>query len=185
MGCRALRLTAKPCSTRERKSFKKWDAGAKAIMLKPDFPKGLGSQRFTQAAIHQYFQGPGDFLSMRVRFDIFILLFFFLSLLYHNAKRLSFPRSAEKVTWLCWSCLLPVQSLAALFLQEAQSPCHCFYATQGGGSQPCSPPGEVLSVPNKLILDNNEIHKEQKIFFAVYHKLVYQVNKERSVIWAI
>lgn len=185
MGCRALRLTAKPCSTRERKSFKKWDAGAKAIMSKPDFPKGLGSQRFTRAAIYQYFQGPGDFLSMRVMFDIFILLFFFLSLIYHKAMRLCFPRSAEKVTQLCWSCLLPVQSLAAPFLQEAQSPHLCFYATQGRGSQPCSPPGEVLSVSNKLILDNNEIYKEQKIFFAVYHKLVYKVNRGRSVIWAI
>lgn len=84
MGCRALRLTAKRCSTRERESFKKQDAGAKAIMLKPDFPKGLGSQRVIQAAIYQYFQGPGDFLSMRVTFDIFILLFFFLSLIYHS-----------------------------------------------------------------------------------------------------
>lgn len=185
MGCRALRLTAKGCSTRERKSWKKRDAGAKAIMLKPDFPKGLGSQRFIQAAIYQYFQGPEDFLSMRVTFDIFILLFFFLSPIYHNAVRLSFPTSAEKVTRLCWSCLLLVPSLAAPFLQEAQSPHLCFYAAQGGGSQPCSPAGEVLSVSNELILDNNEIHKEQKIFFAVYHKLVYKVNRKRPVIWAI
>lgn len=122
---------------------------------------------------------------MRVTFDIFILLFFFLSLIYHNAVRLSSPRSAEKVTGLCWSCLLPVPSPAAPSLQEAQSPGLCFYATQGGGSQPCSPPREVLSVSNKLILDNNEIHKEQKIFFAVYHKRVYKVNREWSVIWAI
>lgn len=155
------------------------------IALKTGFPNGLDSQRFIQAAIYQYFQGPGDLWSVRAMFHIFILVFSFLSLIYRNAMRLAFPKSVEDVIWPCWSGLLPVHPLAATLLQEAQSQCLCFYVTQGGGSQPYSPPGEALSVSNKLILDNNEIHKEQKIFFCVYHKLVYKVNREQSVIWAI
>lgn len=153
--------------------------------LKWGFPKGLGSQRFIQAAIYQCFQGPGDFWSVKSMFDNFTLMFSFLSLIYHTPMRLTFPRSVEDVIWPCWSSPLPVHPLAATLLQEAQSPCLCFYATQGGGSQPYSPLGEALSVSNKLILDNNEIRKEQKIFFCVYHKLVYKVNRERSVIWVI
>lgn len=121
----------------------------------------------------------------QVTFDIFILVFSLLSLIYRNAMRLSLPRLVEKSVWPCWSSLLPIHPLAATLLQEARSPRLCFYAAQGGGSQPCSSPGEALSVSNKLILDNNSIHKEQKIFFCVYHKLVYKVKRERSVIWVI
>lgn len=96
-----------------------------------------------------------------------------------------FPRPLEDVIWPCWSSLLPIHPLAATLLQEARSPCPCFYATQGGGSRPRSPPGDTLSVLNKLILENNEFLKEHKIFFCVYHKPVYKVNREWSVIWVI
>lgn len=153
-------------------------------MLKPGFPKGLGSQRFIQAAIYQYVQGPGDFWSIRGMFDIFILMFSFLSLIYRTAMRLSFPRSVENVIQLCWSCLLPVPPLAATLLQEARSP-RLLLCNTRRRFPALQPPGEALSVSNKLILDNNEIHQEQKIFFCVYYKLVYKVNRERSVIWVI
>jgi len=48
-------------------------------------------------------------------------------------------------------------------------------------TQPCSP----LSVSNIFILDNNDICMEQAILLCVYHALVYEVNKERSVIWLV
>lgn len=52
-------------------------------------------------------------------------------------------------------------------------------------TQPCSPLGKALSVPNIFILDNNDVCMEQAILLCVYHALVYEVNKERSVIWLV